>query len=72
MIDKLTSYFCRGSFVAAVLLLFVAVLEWLLRLFGYTLNWLHYRPGRLLELAGILVLFVIVLILRQIRETLKK
>ena len=72
MIDKITHYFSRIFFFVALGLLGIAILDWLLRFFGYTLSWINYQPGRLMEFAGILVLFVIVLILRQIRELMKK
>ena len=72
MIDKITSYFSRIIFFIALGLLGVAFLNWFLGQLGWTLSWVNYRPGRLMEFAGILVLFVIVLILRQIRELLKQ
>ncbi len=72
MINKLTSAFCRLFFIAAALLFVVAVCDWALRLFGWRLKYLSYQPGRLLEFAGILVIFVVALLLRQIRESLRK
>jgi len=72
MIDKITSYFSRIFFFIAIALLGIAVLDWFLGQLGWTLSWINYRPGRLMEFAAILVLFVIVLVLRQIRELLKQ
>lgn len=72
MIDKITSCFSRILFFIALGLLGVAFLNWFLRLLGWTLTWVKYQPGRLMEFAGILILFVIVLMLRQIRELMKK
>ena len=72
MIDKLTSVFCRLFFAIALLLLAVAVIDRILGFFGWRLLWVSYQPGRLLEFAGILMTFVIALLLRQIREALRK
>ena len=67
MIDKLSHYFCRGLFGISVALLVVAVLDRILRSMGWTLSFVDYEPGRLLELSAILILFVVALLLRQIR-----
>ena len=71
MIDKFNSIICRIFFVIAGLLLFFAVLERTAKLFDYTLYWIPYAPSRLLELSAILIIFVIALLLRQMRELLK-
>ena len=71
MINKLTSIFSRIFFAVASLLLLIAIIDWIMRLFGWTLSWLPYKPGRLLEFAAYVMVFVIVLLLRQIREKLK-
>ena len=71
MVNKLTSIFSRIFFAVASILLIIAILEWIIRLFGWTFFWLPYRPGRLLEFAAFLMTFVIVFLLRQIRERLK-
>ncbi|NIR51520.1 MAG: hypothetical protein GWN55_11855 [Phycisphaerae bacterium] len=71
MIDKLTSIFSRVFFAVALLLLLFGVLDRVLGLFGWTLAWYH-EPGRVLEFSGIMMTFVIGLLLRQIREELRK
>ena len=70
MIDKWTSIFCRVFFVIAFVLLIIAIWDKFLRLFGWTLSFIPYQPGRLFELSGILIIFVLALLLRQIREKL--
>ena len=72
MIDKLTHYFCRTLFGISIALLAVAVLEGVLRSLGWTLSFMDYEPGRLLEISATLVIFVIALLLRQIRENTNK
>ena len=71
MADKLTSIFCRVFFVIALILVFIAVLERILRFFGWTLSLFAYQPGRIFEFSGIFMIFVIALLLRQIRDRLK-
>ncbi|MDH3892444.1 MAG: hypothetical protein OEV49_15355 [candidate division Zixibacteria bacterium] len=61
----------RALFLIAAAMFVVAMLEWVLRWFGYTLTWLPYGPGRLLELAAMMAVFVIMLLLRQIRDILR-
>lgn len=68
MLDKLTSIISRIFFTVASLLLLIAIIDWVLRLFGWTFSWIRYQPGRLLEFAAFIMTFVIVLLLRQIRE----
>ena len=71
MKDAQVSFFNRLFFAVASLLLILSVLEWVLRWFGYTLSFLEYTPGRLLEFAAIMMVFVIVALLRQIRDLLR-
>ena len=71
MIDKLTSVFIRVFFAVALLLLLISVGDRFIGLFGWKLAW-FYEPGRLLEFSAIMMLFVVGLLLRQIREQLKK
>ena len=66
------SLISRAFFVVAFALLVVAILDWVMRLFGYTLAWLPYQPGRLLEFAGIMLIFVVAMLLRQIRDAVQK
>jgi len=70
MVNKLTSIFSRIFFAVASLLLLIAIVDWILGLFGCTFSWLQYQPGRLLEFAAYIMVFVIILLLRQIREKL--
>ncbi len=70
MVDKLTSVLSRIFFTVAFILFLIAASDWLLRVFGWTWSWSGYTPGRLFELSAILMIFVVVLLLRQIRERL--
>lgn len=72
MNNRCYSWFSRLFFFAAFVLLVVAVWDWVLRLFGYTLSWLPYQPGRLFEFAAIMLIFVIAVLLRQIRDAVRK
>lgn len=72
-LDRLNSVACRVGFFGAFALLAVAVLERGLNVVGYTLLGSgSYAPGRLAEFAGILLIFVIALLLRQMRELLRR
>lgn len=70
--DTLNSLLCRVFVAGAFVLLVLAVLEKVVNLCGYTLLKDLYTPGRLLEFAGVGLLFVVVMLLRQIREEVKK
>jgi ABC-type transport system involved in cytochrome bd biosynthesis fused ATPase/permease subunit len=72
MIDKLSHYFCRTLFGVSIALLVVAVLEEALGFLGWTLTFISYEPGRLLEISATFIIFVIALLLRQIRENTSK
>ena len=72
MIDKLTSIFARIFFTLSLIILFVAIWDKFIGLFGWELTWVAYQPGRLLELSAIMIIFVIALLSRQIREEIKK
>lgn len=69
--DRLSSFMSRAFFFAASLLLVGAVFERILNHFGYTYLSSGYTPGRMLEFAGIMLLFVIAILLRQAREELR-
>ena len=71
MKDSHYSILSRLLFIVAAILLVLAVWDWVLGWFGYQLSWVPYEPGRLLEFAAILVIFVIALLLRQIRDALR-
>ncbi len=71
MKDKHYSLISRLLFLIAGAMFVVAVCEWVLQWFGYTFTWLPYQPGRLFELAAVMAVFIITLLLRQIRDTLR-
>ena len=71
-IDKVSSFIARLFFAGASVLLIVAVLERIANASGYTILRGTYTAARMLELATILVIFVMALLLRQIREQLKQ
>jgi|APFre7841882590_1041340.scaffolds.fasta_scaffold694131_1 hypothetical protein len=71
-IDKVSSFVARLFFAGASVLLIVAVLERIANASGYTMLRGTYTAARMLELATILVIFVMALLLRQIREQLKQ
>jgi len=68
MIDKLTSIFCRIFFAVALLMLFTAIWNKFIGLFGWTISWLTYNSGRVLEFSTILIIFAIAFLLKQIRD----
>jgi hypothetical protein len=69
-IDKLASFVLRVTFVAALLLLAIACVERLANSFGYTI--LPYAPSRMLEFATVFLVAVIALLLRQVRDALRR
>ena len=70
-LEQYSSIASRIGFFAAVALLGMAVVERLANSFGYTIFVANLAaPGRMLEYSGILLMFVIALLLRQIREEL--
>ena len=70
MIDKFISFFNRLFFTFACILLFLAIWDRILQLFGWSIDW-DYGAGRVLEFSAIMMIFVIAVLLRQIREQLK-
>jgi len=72
MIDKMTSIFSRAFFTLASLLVIISIILKISYWLGADVSWARYDPGRLFEFAGIFLLFVTVLLLRQIREVLIK
>jgi hypothetical protein len=71
-LQQTTSTVSRLFFAVSFLLLGLAVLEKMANLFGYTILRETYGPARLLEFAVILLVFVVALLLRQIREELRR
>jgi hypothetical protein len=67
-----SSLFNRIFFVVAFLTLMLAIVEKIFNLAGYTIVGGQYTPGRLFEFSAILLLFVIALLLRNIREELRR
>jgi hypothetical protein len=68
----LNSVVARGFFFGAVVLLALAGMEWIANVFGLEILKPFYTAGRLLEFAAILLVFVIAILLRQVREELRK
>ncbi len=64
----LTSVLCRVLFVGAFLLAGLAVWEKLANIVGYTVLQGRYAPSRLLEFSVVALLFVVALLLREIRD----
>jgi len=71
--ERLNSMIVRLFFFGSFFFLATAVFEALVNRFGYTiLRGTPYWPGRLLDFASVLLIFVLALLLRQIREELRK
>ena len=70
-IDELSALAVRVFFGVAFALLALATWEALANLLGYTVLRGEWRPSRLLEYAVILLMFVVAILLRQIRDRLK-
>ena len=71
-IDQVISVVCRVFFTGGFVLLALGVLERISFVFGYTILRGTSTGGRLIEVAAVVFIFVIALLLRQIREELKK
>lgn len=73
---KLENWLSIGSriiFFVSLILLFVSVVERLVNIAGYSfLQQTPYSSWRLLEFAAIFLIFVITILLRQIREELRQ
>ena len=72
MTSTLTSVLSRILFVGCFLVAALALWERALNVFGFTVLGGNYAPSRLLELAGVGVLFVIALQLRELKEIQKR
>jgi len=70
--DQLISAISRLGFFGAFAFLSVAFVELVVHFFGYTILRQTYKPGRLMELAALILIFVIALLLRQVRDELKE
>ena len=71
-IDKLNSLVLRVFFFGGFFFFALASLEKALNLIGQSLPLLNALPSNVLQWAVVLLTFVIALLLRQIREELKK
>ncbi len=69
--DRLNSIVSRAFFFAAFLLIALGLLDRFLNFFGFTILTSGYTSGRMLEIGAIMLIVVIALLLRQIREELK-
>ena len=70
--NKWDSMISRVFFVASFLLLVIALVDRFINFFGYTILTGGYTAGRVLEFAALMLIVVIALQLRQIREGLKE
>ena len=70
-INKISSIIARLFFAGALVLVLLAVWERIANAMGYTVVRQAFMASRLIELAVVLVIFIIALLLRQIREELK-
>jgi lipopolysaccharide export LptBFGC system permease protein LptF len=72
MSEKLISAVSKMFLVGAFVLLAIAVFERIVNFFGYTILLQAYTAGRVTEFAAVLLMFVIALTLREMRDALKK
>jgi hypothetical protein len=70
--EKLFSLVSRVLFFGAFALLGLALFEQASNMVGQTLLRGSYSSGRLMELSAVLLVFVITLLLRQIRDSLAR
>jgi hypothetical protein len=64
-------HFARTLFIMASVAIVVAFLEWIGDFVGFSLIGEMYTAGRLVELAAALLVFVVAVLLRQIRDELR-
>ena len=64
-------HFARTLFIIASVAITVAFLEWIGDFVGFSLIGEMYTAGRLVELAAALLVFVVAVLLRQIRDELR-
>ena len=70
--EKLMSLIQRALFAGSLLVMAGALLERIVNVYGYTILRLPgATPGRLLEIGVILLIVLITLLLRQVRDELK-
>ena len=71
-LEIVSKYLARALFLLAAAIIVVAFVEWLAQIFGASIVGQFYSAGRLLELAATLLVFVIAVLLRQIRNELRR
>ena len=71
-LDFVSKYFARTLFIIAAAIIVFAFLERIAEFFGSSIIGDIYQPGRLLELAATLLIFVIAVLLRQVRDELRE
>jgi hypothetical protein len=71
-LNRLASLLNHVFAVVAFLLLALGVVEWVANVLGYTILHQAYTAGRLVEFAAIFAIFVVALLLRQLREEIRK
>jgi hypothetical protein len=69
--DKVIHAVSRLLLLGALALVVLATLEGVANFLGYTITRGAYSGGRLLEFAGVLLTFVMVTILREVRDELR-
>ena len=57
--------------IVAAVLLALAIAEAAIQVFGISLISRYYSPGRMMELSATLMVFVVALLLRQIRDAVR-
>ena len=70
-VDNLYKIFSRFLFFLALAILAVAFIEMAVNSLGYSVLSGLYTTGRLIELSAALLVFVITVLLRQIRDALR-
>jgi len=70
--NRVTAVLYRIFGVAALVLLALAAIESVVKEYKYTVVQERYEPGRLVEFAALAAVFAIAMLLRQIREELRK
>jgi hypothetical protein len=70
-LEKVISMISRTFFVLAFILLGLAVIERVANIYGYTVLAGTYPAGRLLDFSVVLLLFVLALQLREVRDALR-
>jgi hypothetical protein len=72
IVNSVASIVSRIFFIVSLIMVGLALIERLANLFGLTILRGGYTSGRVLELAALMMIFVIAILLRQIRDSLRK